>query len=59
MALTGWRLTGPEALAAGLATHLAPWVGLGVQGLGFSGFLCLKFPGRARLSSLKNVQQRV
>jgi len=29
MALTGWRLTGPEALAAGLATHLVPWKGLG------------------------------
>ena len=24
MALTGWRLTGSEALATGLATHLAP-----------------------------------
>ena len=24
MALTGWRLTGPEALATGLATHLVP-----------------------------------
>ena len=29
MALTGWRLTGAEALAAGLATHLVPWNGLG------------------------------
>ncbi|CAE7624050.1 unnamed protein product [Symbiodinium sp. CCMP2592] len=29
MALSGWRLTGPEALAAGLATHLVPWKGLG------------------------------
>ncbi|CAE7239219.1 unnamed protein product [Symbiodinium necroappetens] len=29
MALTGWRLTGAEALAAGLATHLVPWKGLG------------------------------